>query len=101
MTAGRAGAMRPTRPSRGWVQSRGRQVVQPAVFFFKQKTAYEITVRDWSSDVCSSDLYGDHDGAIEAAGALSGWGTGDAGGSGHGPMVIGRASCRERVWTVV
>src|SRR5881227_4256412 len=26
------------------------------VFFFKQKTAYEITVRDWSSDVCSSDL---------------------------------------------
>src|SRR2546426_5455956 len=24
-------------------------------FFFKQKTAYEIT-RDWSSDVCSSDL---------------------------------------------
>src|SRR6187431_300480 len=27
-------------------------------FFFKQKTAYEITVRDWSSDVCSSDLDG-------------------------------------------
>src|SRR5881227_4241597 len=26
------------------------------LFFFKQKTAYEITVRDWSSDVCSSDL---------------------------------------------
>src|SRR6187431_624039 len=26
------------------------------VFFFKQKTAYDITVRDWSSDVCSSDL---------------------------------------------
>src|SRR5881227_4288045 len=25
-------------------------------FFFKQKTAYEITVRDWSSEVCSSDL---------------------------------------------
>src|SRR5213594_4839228 len=24
--------------------------------FFKQKTAYEISVRDWSSDVCSSDL---------------------------------------------
>src|SRR5213075_2172024 len=24
--------------------------------FFKQKTAYEITRRDWSSDVCSSDL---------------------------------------------
>src|SRR5213594_4467776 len=27
-------------------------------FFFKQKTAYEISVRDWSSDVCSSDLIG-------------------------------------------
>src|SRR5216110_2697295 len=25
-------------------------------FFFKQKTAYEIISRDWSSDVCSSDL---------------------------------------------
>src|SRR5213075_3440023 len=25
-------------------------------FFFKQKTAYEITRRDWSSDVCSPDL---------------------------------------------
>src|SRR5213075_1211749 len=29
-------------------------------FFFKQKTAYEITRRDWSSDVCSSDLPGEH-----------------------------------------
>src|ERR1051325_1336150 len=27
-------------------------------FFFKQKTAYEITYGDWSSDVCSSDLFG-------------------------------------------
>ena len=27
-------------------------------FFFKQKTAYEIVSRDWSSDVCSSDLTG-------------------------------------------
>ena len=26
------------------------------VFFFKQKTAYEIVDCDWSSDVCSSDL---------------------------------------------
>src|SRR6059058_1202822 len=25
-------------------------------FFFKQKTAYEMSLRDWSSDVCSSDL---------------------------------------------
>src|SRR3546814_5922491 len=27
-------------------------------FFFKQKTAYEMRISDWSSDVCSSDLYG-------------------------------------------
>src|SRR3546814_6601509 len=26
-------------------------------FFFKQKTAYEMRISDWSSDVCSSDLY--------------------------------------------
>src|SRR3546814_5815677 len=30
-------------------------------FFFKQKTAYEVRISDWSSDVCSSDL------AIDAA----------------------------------
>src|SRR3546814_15225783 len=28
-------------------------------FFFKQKTAYEMRISDWSSDVCSSDLQGD------------------------------------------
>src|SRR3546814_3825618 len=27
------------------------------VFFFKQKTAYEMRISDWSSDVCSSDLF--------------------------------------------
>src|SRR3546814_9935565 len=27
-----------------------------AFFFFKQKTAYEMRISDWSSDVCSSDL---------------------------------------------
>src|SRR3546814_15907807 len=27
-------------------------------FFFKQKTAYELRISDWSSDVCSSDLPG-------------------------------------------
>src|SRR3546814_6975047 len=27
-------------------------------FFFKQKTAYEMRISDWSSDVCSSDLQG-------------------------------------------
>src|SRR3546814_10412957 len=28
------------------------------IFFFKQKTAYEMRISDWSSDVCSSDLDG-------------------------------------------
>src|SRR3546814_20655126 len=28
------------------------------VFFFKQNTAYEVRISDWSSDVCSSDLRG-------------------------------------------
>src|SRR5213594_2317738 len=31
-------------------------MIMCSFFFFKQKTAYEISVRDWSSDVCSSDL---------------------------------------------
>src|SRR3546814_5369915 len=30
------------------------------VFFVKQKTAYEMRISDWSSDVCSSDLAEDH-----------------------------------------
>src|SRR3546814_1903328 len=29
-------------------------------FFFKQKTAYEMRISDWSSDVCSSDLTARH-----------------------------------------
>src|SRR3546814_3827033 len=35
------------------------------MFFYKQKTAYEMRISDWSSDVCSSDL-------IPAAGATPG-----------------------------
>src|SRR3546814_3710221 len=30
------------------------------IFFFKQKTAYEMRISDWSSDVCSSDLFAVH-----------------------------------------
>src|SRR3546814_20418228 len=38
-------------------------------FFFKQKTAYEMRISDWSSDVCSSDLElaQEHVGAVEFA----------------------------------
>src|SRR3546814_13595479 len=31
-------------------------IVENVIIFFKQKTAYEMRVSDWSSDVCSSDL---------------------------------------------
>src|SRR3546814_14092717 len=34
------------------------------VFFFKQKTAYEMRISDWSSDVCSSDLTEDPEAVI-------------------------------------
>src|SRR3546814_9118870 len=38
-------------------------------FFFKQKTAYEMRISDWSSDVCSSDLSQD---IVEPTGRLEG-----------------------------
>src|SRR3546814_20701741 len=43
-------------------------------FFFKQKTAYEMRISDWSSDVCSSDLRelrGKAGGVGEAAGTIT------------------------------
>src|SRR3546814_11097859 len=45
-------------------------------FFFKQKTAYEMRISDWSSDVCSSDLVR----GAEALDLLKAWGTGHPGG---------------------
>src|SRR3546814_8920238 len=39
------------------------------VFFFKQKTAYEMRISDWSSDVCSSDLKDPHRPFVVQAGA--------------------------------
>src|SRR3546814_3933471 len=33
-----------------------RSLISVIFFFFKQKTAYEMRISDWSSDVCSSDL---------------------------------------------
>src|SRR3546814_6702660 len=44
-------------------------------FLFKQKTAYEMRISDWSSDVCSSDL-GHHGGAAAVAQHLAGRGAG-------------------------
>src|SRR3546814_3401013 len=73
-------------------------------FFFKQKTAYEMRISDWSSDVCSSDLnINNMATALVAANLLwllarrrlsnglfaSAWL--------YCLVQIGRASCRERV----
>src|SRR3546814_10640179 len=37
------------------------------IFFFKQKTAYEMRISDWSSDVCSSDLKPNWEGHLPRA----------------------------------
>src|SRR3546814_10538714 len=82
-------------------------------FFFKQKTAYEMRISDWSSDVCSSDLcqsVGRHMIArgsgmiINIASMLTFQGgirvpsyTASKSGVGGLTKQIGRASCRERV----
>src|SRR3546814_7382127 len=43
-------------------------------FFFKQKTAYEMRISDWSSDVCSSDLLrAEMDDAIDVTAAQGGF----------------------------
>src|SRR3546814_16105243 len=45
------------------------------VLFFKQKTAYELRISDWSSDVCSSDLHVEQSGrSAHACGLLGGVG---------------------------
>src|SRR3546814_7387698 len=43
-----------------------------SVFFFKQKTAYEMRISDWSSDVCSSDLGRPIGGAADAPVVMEG-----------------------------
>src|SRR3546814_4691755 len=40
----------------GWFDDVFVLSVDDCFFFFKQKTAYEMRISDWSSDVCSSDL---------------------------------------------
>src|SRR3546814_8410751 len=83
------------------------------IVFFKQKTAYEWRISDWSSDVCSSDLLrppgmtyrrsrlGSNPGNGSGGSTRKSW---DSAGirtmnscSGALRLEIGRASCRERV----
>src|SRR3546814_3110981 len=70
-------------------------------FFFKQKTAYDMRISDWSSDVCSSDLSAplalDE---VSPPGASRGAARAAAISEQLVPLLsaeIGRASCRERV----
>src|SRR3546814_4579718 len=91
-------------------------IVDFSFFFFKQKTAYEMRISDWSSDVCSSDLAGadeqlvivDHIGAAdrgddplrEAFGVTRRGNIVEHDGefvAAEAAAQIGRASCRERV----
>src|SRR3546814_3791356 len=84
-------------------------VVFRGFFFFKQKTAYELRISDWSSDVCSSDLIGAIVAEILAGNAGLGYMVEHAAAQFDvagvfaalvGIMVlaqIGRASCRDRV----
>src|SRR3546814_4129093 len=76
------------------------------IFFFKQKTAYDLRISDWSSDVCSSDL--DQQPlyrwrkAQPCGNDLIDTGGYKARATRHDQMgdtadEIGRASCRERV----
>src|SRR3546814_4242750 len=69
-------------------------------FFFKHKTAYEMRISDWSSDVCSSDLLVQgaavRDGAILISGNHGMLYRGSAAAEAY-RAEIGRASCRERV----
>src|SRR3546814_10890598 len=85
-----------------------------SVFFFKQKTSYEMRISDWSSDVCSSDLAHGHGFHHDRHHRHSHSHHHDVGNHGHhlrvgnamammSPLIsdaagqIGRASCRERV----
>src|SRR3546814_6572133 len=61
-------------------------------FFSKQKTAYEMRISDWSSDVCSSDLHAPA--SARAGRGLDGGGgagsSGRLGGGAGGPVRVGR-----------
>src|SRR3546814_10008832 len=87
-------------------------IITMSFFFFKQKTAYEMRISDWSSDVCSSDLLDSIRSAASSMGSSLEELLAKTGLFMHGSTVvdntiltregaktgqIGRASCRARV----
>src|SRR3546814_9891639 len=77
------------------------------VFFFKDETAYELHISDWSSDVCSSDLatlvpfFGGEGGEIDRGAAIVLREKGDERGglrlgAGHAEMMRGRVHRGQR-----
>src|SRR3546814_7972832 len=57
-----------------------RRVCPEFILFFKRKTAYEMRISDWSSDVCSSDLVMNTVGVPEGVyNVVHGFGSGSAG----------------------
>ena len=88
-------------PLNSWPDNVSLDKARRLLWPIKQKTAYEITVRDWTSDVCSSDLVGA--GAVprhpdEERAVVPEVSRPPRLRVGH---QIGRASCRERVYSSV
>src|SRR3546814_18049773 len=71
------------------------------VVFFKQKTAYELRISDWSSDVCSSDLYQNAISFLERHPAVDPDKNGAWGISYSGGNVLILAAIDERVKTAI
>src|SRR3546814_3348382 len=59
------------------------------VFFFKQKTAYEMRISDWSSDVCSSDLAFFMEADVALVGIVAAFTVVKAGRGGAGRRILG------------
>src|SRR3546814_4485436 len=66
------------------------------VFFFKQKTAYEMRISDWSSDVCSSDLFRRHGPVRRSHAGVAAGGPAGACAAGLGAVALARRLAHRR-----
>src|SRR3546814_20962122 len=72
---------------------RERRVLR-VIVFFKQKTAYEMRISDWSSDVCSSDLQHRREQAVRRMGAGGAARREDEGAGAEGRLGLPRREAR-------